>query len=88
MDAGAQKHDYAYWKNNASGITRALLDKSVASADAALARDALKVLEGYDKKAIDPYTEAPISFRKMQTAYAVYSAFAPITAFKYGVLPF
>lgn len=87
MDAGAQKHDYAYWKNKASGIAGALLDKSVARADAALVQDALKVLQGYDRKAIDPYTKAPISFRTMQTAYAVYSAFAPITAFKYIVLP-
>jgi hypothetical protein len=78
VDKAAQRHDYYYWKEGASGIQGALFNKNVAYADAILANDAYQILQGYKTGAIDQVTGFPISERTYNIARGVYYLFTPL----------
>jgi len=87
VDKAAQRHDYYYWKEGASGIQGALFNKNVAYADGILANDAYNVMQGYKAGAIDQVTGFPISDRTYNIARGVYYLFTPLYINKITPLP-
>ncbi|MEZ4721637.1 MAG: RHS repeat-associated core domain-containing protein [Flavobacteriales bacterium] len=82
IDRSAQKHDYAYYRAGATGISGALFNKDVIQADGQLASDAFKIMQGYHKGSLDVVTGYPISERTYNMARAVYSTFTYTTTQK------
>ena len=82
LDEAAQRHDYAYWKSRASGVSGALFNLDVTDADTQLATDAARIVGGYFNNEIDEVTKKPISFRTAFNAFKVYEAFRNISVVK------
>jgi RHS repeat-associated protein len=78
VDQAAFKHDRAYYEASTGGVKGALLEKSIAYADMALAKDAKNVINGYKKGQMDPITGQKISERTYNMARLVYAAFKSI----------
>jgi|GEM_PF-1870727 hypothetical protein len=82
LDEAAQRHDYAYFKLGADGISGALFNKKTVFADLELANDSWNIIEGYWKNEMDPITGRHISFQTYENAWGVYYAFRPISIMK------
>ncbi|REC48607.1 RHS repeat-associated core domain-containing protein [Chryseobacterium pennipullorum] len=78
VDQAAFEHDRAYYEANTGGVKGALFEKSIAYADMALAKNAMKVINGYKKGQIDTITGQKISQRTYNMARLVYAAFKSI----------
>jgi len=82
IDKAAQRHDYYYWKEGASGIHGAVFDKSVAYADMILVCDAYNIMQSYREGGMDEVTGLPISERTYNIARGVYYSFLLLTITK------
>ncbi len=78
IDAAAQRHDYSYWQNGASGVEGAIFNKYVTSADILLAANAYYIMQGFAAGAIDPVTKLPISDRTDNIARGIYFLFTTL----------
>ncbi|MDR6544283.1 hypothetical protein J2810_000305 [Chryseobacterium rhizosphaerae] len=78
VDQAAFEHDRAYYEANTGGVKGALFEKSIAYADMTLAKNAMKVINGYKKGQIDTITGQKISQRTYNMARLVYTAFKSI----------
>jgi hypothetical protein len=79
VDKAAQRHDYYYWKEGASGIRGAVFDTKVAYADMILVGDAYNIMQSYRAGGMDGVTGLPISERTYNIAQGVYYSFLPLT---------
>ena len=84
FDEAAQRHDYAYYLAEATGIKGALFDNSdrVLEADIQLIEDAYSIMNAYDNKKIDPHTEQQISRGTYLDAKFAAKIFTKIVEFK------
>ncbi len=78
IDKAAQKHDYYYWKEGASGVIGAVFNNRVAYADRMLVSDSYNIMQGYKIGAIDSVTGLPISERTYNIAQGVYYLFTAL----------
>jgi RHS repeat-associated protein len=78
MDAAALRHDKDYGLVRAKGFIGAVFDKNTILADIALVQRANTVINLYEEKAIDPYTNQPISQLTLDRARIVKSGFTEI----------
>lgn len=82
IDGAAQAHDDAYWKAKTGGVTGALFNLEVTSADIALFIEAAEIMSSYRSGGTDPITGHQVSERTFNLATAVYYTFGAISFHK------
>jgi hypothetical protein len=76
IDAAAQQHDYAYNLARTGGVSGALWNDAVGSADRALASAAINIIDMYGSGINDSITNRPITLQEYHWAQAVAISFA------------
>ena len=84
LDGYAQEHDLAYYQAKTGGITGALFNQTVASADAILTARALGLLANYARGGVDSQNLVNYTNSELAWAVGVAAAFGDISIMKYN----